>query len=258
MDLKILQWNCRGIYRKLLEFKHYLTNLNRTPDVIALQETHLIQRYTPRIKNYVLIRKDRDVRGGGICFFVKNNLPFNEVELENLGEIEAQCISVQGVIITNVYIPPNHSIPKRYLERIFTRRNRRSVFVGDFNAHHSLWSDAVANTNGKYLYDILDAENLAIVNTTDPTRIDISRIKYSLLDLTIVSPSLAPNSKVVVTENLFGSDHCIIDITLEYTFLRRSSFTSSWLLRTADWTSFASICETAIPHICEEEPKKKF
>ena len=132
---------------------------------------------------------------GEFVFFVKNNLPFNEVELENLGEIEAQCISVQGVIITNVYIPPNHSIPKRYLERIFTRRNRRSVFVGDFNAHHSFWSDAVANTNGKYLYDILDAENLAIVNTTDPTRIDISRIKYSLLDLTIVTPSLAPNTK---------------------------------------------------------------
>ena len=47
MDLKILQWNCRGIYRKIVEFKHHIANLSHTPDIIALQETHLVQKYTP-------------------------------------------------------------------------------------------------------------------------------------------------------------------------------------------------------------------
>ena len=86
MYLKVLQWNCRGIYRKILAFKHYIADLTEAPDVIELHEIHLIQKYNPRIKNYPLIRRVRNVHGGGICFFIKNNLPFNEVELDDLGQ----------------------------------------------------------------------------------------------------------------------------------------------------------------------------
>ena len=220
MDLKILQWNCRGIYRKILELKHHIANLSHTPDILALQETHLVQKYTPRIRNYTLIRKDRDVHGGGVCLFIKNNLPYNEVCLGNIGAIEAQCIAIQDVRIINVYIPPNRRPPQSHFERLFAARTSRSVFIGDFNAHHPLWSEAVTNSNGRNLYHLIDSCNLVVVNTTNPTRIDLSRRQHSLIDLTIATSSLASLTETLVSDDLFGSDHFTITTNI------RTSITS--------------------------------
>ena len=197
MDLKILQWNCRGIYRKLLEFKNYLANLDYIPDIIALQETHLIQKYSPRIRNYILLRKDRDVHGGGVCLFIKNDLPFREIELGNIGEVEAQGIKIQDVSVINIYISPGRRISRSHFEQVFAISSPRALYIGDFNAHHPLWSNAEMNANGRHLYHIVDWENLFVVNTTKPTRLDISRMRYSLIDLTIVTPNLASVTETV-------------------------------------------------------------
>lgn len=77
MAINILQWNCRGLHRKLPELKTYICSLKQKPEVIAIQETHLVHRYTPRIAGYDLVRKDRDIHGGGICFFVSTRLKFH-------------------------------------------------------------------------------------------------------------------------------------------------------------------------------------
>jgi len=82
MALHILQWNCRSIYKKLPEFKHYLSHLPIVLDILCLQETHLTSRYYLNIPNYVMIRKDRPLpleKGGGICICVKNTLSFSEI-----------------------------------------------------------------------------------------------------------------------------------------------------------------------------------
>ena len=92
MAFSVLQWNCQGIYRKLPDLKNYLDNLKTLPDVIALQETHLISKYKPKLPGFELIRKDRNINGGGICMFIKNNISFSEIDVHFGNIIEAQCV----------------------------------------------------------------------------------------------------------------------------------------------------------------------
>ena len=66
-----MQWNCRSIFNKLPELKHYLSTLEKLPDLICLQETFLSLRYNPSIPRYCLLHKDRTQgRGGGICILL--------------------------------------------------------------------------------------------------------------------------------------------------------------------------------------------
>ena len=95
MDLSLIQWNCRGIYRKINELKNYLSNGDTLPDIIALQETHLVPKYKPKINGYELIRKDRDIKGGGLCIFIKNEVSFIEIDPGDVSPNEAQCIHIQ-------------------------------------------------------------------------------------------------------------------------------------------------------------------
>ena len=91
-SLKILQWNCRSIFSKLPEFKHYLTTLTSLPHIICLQETFLSLKYNPSIPGYNFIRKDRSPihgKGGGVCMFIKSDIIFKEItENEDIGDNE--------------------------------------------------------------------------------------------------------------------------------------------------------------------------
>ena len=110
MAILILQWNCRGIYRKINELKHLLDNAETLPDILALQETHLTEKCTPKIPGFTMIRKDRNVHGGGVCMFIKNNIPFVEKEVPENENIEVQCICIREIQLFNVYLPPNKNI----------------------------------------------------------------------------------------------------------------------------------------------------
>ena len=135
--LAILQWNCRGIYRKLPEFKHYLYTLQPLPDVLVLQETHLIPKYTPKLPGYQLFRKDRTLYSGGVACFMRNSLTSHVRNVKSPSEIDILCITVSRLEICNVYIPP--SSQARDLTFIDTFRSRSLIF-GDYNAHHISWS----------------------------------------------------------------------------------------------------------------------
>ena len=123
--LTFIQWNCRGIYRKINELKNLLEKADTMPDIIALQETHLIPKYTPKINDFQLIRKDRNINGGGVCMFVKNEISFVETDLQVNRPIEAQCIKIQDFFFFNVYVPPNKSVSRPDLLSL-----RTSIWAG--------------------------------------------------------------------------------------------------------------------------------
>jgi len=77
MAVQVLQWNCRSIFRKLPEFKQFLSTFRTLPDIICLQETHLTPKYQPSLPGYTLLRKDRPPhlgKGGGLCVAVKHSV----------------------------------------------------------------------------------------------------------------------------------------------------------------------------------------
>ena len=161
-SLTFLQWNCRGIYKKLPEFKHYLYAMQSLPDILVLQETHLIQKYTPKLPGYQLFRKDRTLYSGGVAFFVRDSLNSNEYDLSSPSEFDTLCITVSGLILCNVYISPSSkNFDFTFLESLTSR----SLIFGDFNAHHVSWGRA-NNSRGICLSEAIDKDNLIALPQT--------------------------------------------------------------------------------------------
>ena len=240
--LAILQWNCRGIYRKLPEFKHYLYTLQPLPDVLVLQETHLIPKYTPNLPGYQLFRKDRTLYSGGVACFVRNSLTSHVRNVKSPSEIDILCITVSGLEICNVYIPP--SSQARDLTFIDTFRSRSLIF-GDFNAHHISWSHE-NNARGICLSEAIDKNNLIILNSSVPTRINIASnaiFRSSLLDLTLASSDIATRCHTVVSDELIGSDHYIILTNIDQKVVKSHPKPRNWSLGKANWAKFSRLVD---------------
>ena len=133
--LTILQWNCRGIYRKLPELKKYLASFITRPDLLLLQERHLTQKYLPKIQGYNVFRKDKSACSGGLAIFARDNLQASEIRTTSSSNLEIQFIQVQNLHIYNIYIAPNCQLENRDLT-FLNELPPRTVIVGDFNAHH--------------------------------------------------------------------------------------------------------------------------
>ncbi len=92
------------------------------------------------------------------------------------------------------------------------------VWCGDFNAHSSLWGSAKTDNNGEIIEDMLDWGGLVCINDGSYTRREnmfslyqkfpISKGRHSVLDLTIVSESLAGKCEwKVLDHSTIGSEH---------------------------------------------------
>ena len=154
--ISILQWNCRGIYRKILEFKRYLSTLSTIPDLLILQETHLIERYSPKIQGYDLIRKDNTLHSGGLAIFAKDNLRTVILNTPGTTNIELQCIRVHNLSIYNIYIPPDRRLDIQELD-FMSNLPKHAIIVGDFNARHHVWSNSDNPLSNKRDQSILEA-----------------------------------------------------------------------------------------------------
>ena len=167
MALHILQWNCRSIYKKFLEFKHFLSHLPVLPDILCLQETHLASRYYPNIPNYVMIRKDRPCavgKGGGICICVRNILSLREIRIPVINScLEVMGITINDYAITNVYNPPRNI--RNILDLGFLSRFRRIILLGDFNSDHSVWGGRSINPSGRSLVSLIETNDYVVLNT---------------------------------------------------------------------------------------------
>lgn len=168
------------------------------------------------IENYVLFRKDRDSRGGGIAVFIKKSLNYKIIDSNNI--IEQLWFSVKikcsTYIFGTIYRPPsmNYKTFVDELEISFTLCTSISdnIFcLGDININ------MLARTSPftKYFMEFLECLNLC-QHISDPTR--ITQSSESLIDVIIsTSPSLVISSGIEMNSE---SDHelvyCIINVDL--------------------------------------------
>ena len=102
--LKIIQWNIRRLFSNLESLKNIIDIFQ--PDIIVLQETCLAIGIKFSIKNYDLIRKDRDKRGGGVLIAIKSNLKWDKYEFNLELEIAGVILKLneKKFIIGSIYL----------------------------------------------------------------------------------------------------------------------------------------------------------
>lgn len=108
MVLSILQWNARSLIANGQEFKKFIANQEKGPDIICIQETWLKSQYNFLIQGYITIWRDRHQgNGGGVATFIKQGIGYKTVEVDR--EIEVVVVEIwegsRCIRIINFYNP---------------------------------------------------------------------------------------------------------------------------------------------------------
>ena len=152
MNLLILQWNIQGYCNN----KHTLERLiaKYKPDIIALQETHIISKslHLFKMKNYKSyhFNKNYDYSKAGIGFLVRENVPVT-LHITSSSNLLHHTIEIPDRIpikITNIYREHDVQVNLDILNRIpSTNDGCHHFLLGDLihQIHNSLWGSD--NTN---------------------------------------------------------------------------------------------------------------
>ena len=140
--LNIIHFNVRSLLPKISEYDNFLTN--KHIHIISVNETWLDDSVSDNeisIPGFTVFRKDRNRQGGGVAFYIKNELmPTVNQELHK-PSLEALWIYIKlksmKFLICSLYRPP--SADSDYLDLIFnnieyaTSFNENIIITGDLN-----------------------------------------------------------------------------------------------------------------------------
>lgn len=150
--------NLSGARSKVHAFNSHLASTHI--DLYALTETWFDQSVNDSVivgsTNYTVIRRDRSEftstrqLAGGVCFIIKNDIPYNIFHIPMKTSIEVQAIRVftkeQNYAIFNVYLPPYERLSKinelgKVLKYYKSQHpNDELILLGDFNMASISWA----------------------------------------------------------------------------------------------------------------------
>ena len=138
--------------------------LENSVDVCCVQETHLQEGKTFKIRGYQVFRNDRQGRHkGGVLTLVRNNIHAIETS-KHTGEAEyIQLKLTAGKLsldIVNFYCPDNKQLS---LETINVPSNH-FLIAGDFNSHSQSWGYSTMDKRGEEVEAWQDENKLILVN----------------------------------------------------------------------------------------------
>ena len=122
------------MFKKLHEFKNYLSTLDNLLDLFCIQESHLTPKYQPSIPHYHVIRKDRpssNGKDGGLMVCVRQTLDFYklDVTLPGSSNLEILGIAVHAFYIFKIYNPPSNPLTSTSL--YFLSNFAKVILCGD-------------------------------------------------------------------------------------------------------------------------------
>jgi len=115
--------------------------------------------------------------------------------------------------ICNIYLPNQKNFNTRDMEHIIQQLPTPFILLGNFNAHNPIWGSTKTDPRGKEIEKLLDKDNIALLNDSTPSHINLANGNFSCIDLAFCSSSLAHRIEWKVLPDIFSSDHFPIKIT---------------------------------------------
>ena len=208
-SFKIAFLNVRSLVAHFNEFSDMLSQDEY--DLIGVSETWLgpnIPDQTLYINGYQAVRQDRDSRGGGVMFYIKNDLQFSVVfssASDVLEELWLQIVhSKKTYVVGILYRPPKGKINEFleiFEERLSDFQPSDVICGGDINLN-------LLDLSSQYaclFYDYVESFNLQQI-IREPTR--VTDTTSSLLDIILISSEEVNFSCGVLDASLM-SDHSL-------------------------------------------------
>lgn len=252
-SLTVLQWNCRGFKTSKIELINALETKLVSPDIICLQE---MPKRSDIVGYKLVVHKSNSYHGSGIGIYARNEIACTEINIKQPSTPENTLyggIKLYGksgnTDIINVYTSPKANTNYNELCELTPQLGKKSLIVGDFNAHDVLWDPTWEHPckKGEYLKDFLDNTNYVLLNdgreTYDCSQHPLSQKTGSTPDISLASPTLADKATWSPLDSTLGSDHYPIQIEVLTHFHRATSATMpKWKFDKADWDNFTSQC----------------
>ena len=253
----VLQWNARSLLSNGQEFKGFINNLKKKPEIICVQETWLKPALEFVIKGYNSIRRDRvgDNGGGGCIIFIKQGIQYKV--LGKGTQLEYVIIEVwtrEGTIRIANFYNPCKKLSNELLEELAVHLGGKVICCGDFNAHSTLWGSG-SDRNGTVIEDLMERKNLVCLNNGTGTRYNIRTGTESAIDITLVSDSLASvSSWDVIRGTTVGSDHYPIRIEIGRSLEENETeVPQKWSFSSADWEKFRRVSDQEMEKVYVSE-----
>ena len=209
MNLKIIQWNSRGIKANRSELLLWMTHLQ--PAIVCLQETFLKTNDDMTIKNhqsYNYINNTGHTASGGVSILIRNDIPQSKINLNTqLQAIVVKAALQRTINIFSLYIPPHNAINENELNNVLQQLPTPFILIGDFNRHNIMWGCRSANQKGKTLENIINKDNLCLFNKKSQTPVNPYSASYSAIDLTLCDTSILLGFTWRVYDDTCGGDH---------------------------------------------------
>ena len=248
-SLGVLQWNLNGFFNNYHELQLLINDIK--PCIISLQETHIKHNSQPHCPKqysscFYNLTSNTSCKQG-VSLLVHKSVPHNFIQINsNIAAVGVQIELKIKFTVISIYIPPEQSFSRNDLDSILKDINTPVILTGDFNSWSPSWGSSTCNTRGKIIEHFITNSGLAILNDGRPTHFSTQKT-YTHVDLTLVTPSLIPNSTWAVSEHLHGSDHFPITTTISLgNNLTPIRLQKRFLLDRADWELFQSTLSTEI------------
>ncbi|GFO17001.1 RNA-directed DNA polymerase from mobile element jockey-like [Plakobranchus ocellatus] len=165
----------------------------RAPEIICIQESHLLKDNQLRIRNYVDYRQEVEQKNSpGHGILIRKDLNYLPVRSTTGPFLNYQSVEVYvgrtKFLLTNSYLRIN---PKQHLHEDELRavlERPYHILVGDLNAHSPAWGNRKSDWAGQTLERLTLDIGCMIENTGEPTRLaTVANQKQTAIYLTITS-----------------------------------------------------------------------
>ena len=236
---KILNWNADGLNKTVGELIWFLNQYKI--DIAIITETKLVPNNKIKVRNYNIIRKDRNNNGGGVAILIKQNINFVELNSVNCVIENIPIKLANGVIIVGCYAPPNVRLSNATLDTLLGQGNR-TLLIGDFNCRHTTWNNFTSNRNGRLLYNYINDGNVQLLCPGTHTHFPYNGTRSSCIDF-VLNKNVNNFPEPYVLEEL-SSDHLPVICEWHTGKLEESKQTTK-IYKNVDWRRFRTTLNEA-------------
>ena len=235
----------KGCDKRNLNFNS--SSKHKKIDVCCTQETYLNNMHRFSIRGYEIHRVNGAGRPkGGVLTLVKTSIPSTEVQRSEKADTEYITVKLippdRNLTICNLYSLPNKAINLQILQP----NSEDWMIVGDFNSHSPSWGYPSINAKGEEVEHWIVSSCLVFINTpTDPPTFYSKVWKTtSTPDIAIATDNIQKTAKREVSEQLGGSDHKPVILTLaKQVNTSAGKMPPSWNYKKADWKRFRELTD---------------
>ena len=160
------------------------------------------------MSGYKFVRKDRNKFGGGIAFYINDQLTSRTIKIENPSDIEVVTIEIttrkNKIVVPEIYKPPNLSETDfaTSFETIISNLSNqyeKLILIGDFNMSTS--NPILSQFLNTFALSPLNIDPTCFKNSKNPSRIDLllTNFKSSFMKTNVFKTGFSDHHKMTST-----------------------------------------------------------